>query len=400
MKIVKKIIHGVGWRVHKGIGIILKFLSYRIIYPAIYNKENKKPIEQKAVFLERRDAEISDNFRLLYDALQKKGNLKLVFLSLGEGRLGYLSKWKNNAVFLKEMATAKYVFINDSSMIVSCVKLRPETKVVQVWHACGAFKKFGYSTTDKLFGSNTKELEKYPLHKNFSLVTVSSPDVAWAYAEAFHMEDYKEQIVPTGVSRTDVFFDQEKIREAGEKLRALVPQSVNKKAILYAPTFRGHVKEAYSPDEMDLVKMKESLGEKYILLTKHHPFVQERPKIPKEAKDFVFDVTDNMSIEELLMVSDLCISDYSSLIFEYSLFEKPMLFFAYDLDDYFDWRGFYYNYDEMTPGPICKTTEELIDSICKMETDFDKKQVLKFKEKFMSSCDGHATERILNYVLE
>ena len=106
-----------------------------------------------------------------------------------------------------------------------------------------------------------------------------------------------------------------------------------------------------------------------------------------------------MSIEDLLFVSDICISDYSSLVFEYSLFEKPMIFFAYDLEDYFDWRGFYYKYDEFVPGPICRSGQEVLACIKVVKTDFDKGIVTQFKEKYMSACDGHATERIMKLVM-
>ena len=103
-------------------------------------------------------------------------------------------------------------------------------------------------------------------------------------------------------------------------------------------------------------------------------------------------------IEELLCVSDLCISDYSSLVFEYSLFERPMLFFAYDFEEYGEWRGFYYDYHELTPGPVVHTTQEIVDYVLHLKERFDRKQVADFKEKFMSACDGHATERLLEMI--
>ena len=112
------------------------------------------------------------------------------------------------------------------------------------------------------------------------------------------------------------------------------------------------------------------------------------------------DVTDQMRIDDLLMVSDIVISDYSSLIFEYSIFERPMIFFAYDLKDYNDWRGFYYAYDQMTPGPIFVKTEQIIDYIQHIEERFDRVQVHNFREKFMSACDGHATEKIIKLLEE
>ena len=96
---------------------------------------------------------------------------------------------------------------------------------------------------------------------------------------------------------------------------------------------------------------------------------------PKECQSFAYDVSDAFVIEELLCVSDLCISDYSSLVFEYSLFERPMLFFAYDFEEYGEWRGFYYDYHELTPGPVVHTTQEIVDYVLHLKERFDRKQV-------------------------
>lgn len=137
-----------------------------------------------------------------------------------------------------------------------------------------------------------------------------------------------------------------------------------------------------------------------MLVMKHHPFVRHPPAVPDSCADFAKDVTKELTIEQLLCVSDICISDYSSLVFEYSLFERPMLFFAYDLEEYFDWRGFYYDYEELAPGPVVYTNEEIIDWISHLEERFDRDRVRKFRERFMSACDGHATERILSLVLQ
>lgn len=118
-----------------------------------------------------------------------------------------------------------------------------------------------------------------------------------------------------------------------------MPQAADRKVLLYAPTFRGNVSKAEAPDALDIAAMARELGEEYILLIKHHPVVKNRPQIPEEAKNFAFDVTESLEIEALLCSCDLCISDYSSLIFEYSLFERPLIFFAYDLENYGDLAG-------------------------------------------------------------
>ena len=106
------------------------------------------------------------------------------------------------------------------------------------------------------------------------------------------------------------------------------------------------------------------------------------------------------SLDPRMTVADIMITDYSSVVFEYALFERPMAFFTYDLDEYIDERGLYYDFDEVTPGPLCTTNEELIDYIINIDTRFNKQEVIDFKEKFMSSCDGHSTERIWALVEE
>lgn len=406
MKLIRKIAHGLAWRIKKLLRPLrrlatfgYKTLTLHHIYPSAYKKYAEKPvIPGKVVFLEIRMKELTDDFRLIYEELKKDPGYDLRVCHIGMGLESAAAQHKNCMAALWEIAQAGIVFISDSSSLISCIPLRPQTKVIQVWHACGAFKKFGYSTADKIFGGTKEQLDRFPYHKNFSLVTVSSPEVVWAYAEAFHMEDRREDILPIGVSRTDVFYDPEAIGAAREKVCGLMPESRGKRIILYAPTFRGRVAHAMAPQELDLAAMERALGSEYVLLIKHHPFVKQRPQIPQELLGFARDVTGELSIEELLMASDICVSDYSSLVFEYSLFERPMFFFAYDLEDYYDWRGFYYPYEEMAPGPVVRTTEELLDCIGNLEGSFDRKRVVAFREKFMSACDGHATRRIVGLV--
>ncbi len=401
MGLIEKAVHGIAWRARrlyrKTVGFLYKMATLKFIYPMAYRRETaKQPLNgKKVVFLEMRMGQITDSLELIYRALEKDGSYQLRVCSIGDGLVPAAEQYKNSLAALKEMASAKYIFLDDSSALISSIRPRSGVKIIQVWHACGAFKKFGFSTAEKKFGGSYRELTRFPLHKNFTYVTVSSPEVVWAYAEAFHMEDRKQDILPIGISRTDIFFDRQAMEAAREKLHRLMPEAGDKKIILYAPTFRGRVKRAKSPKKLDILQMQQELGDAYVLLCKHHPFVKKRPKIPEECENFARDMTEQMSIEELLMVSDICISDYSSLIFEYSLYERPMIFFAYDLEDYGDWRGFYYNYEEMTPGPICRTTEEIIAYIQDIDTLFDRQRVKAFREKFMSACDGHATERVL-----
>ena len=367
------------------------------ILPDFYNKRKNVPInESKVLFVEYRSETLSDNYRLLWGELKKNTDLDLHFHNLANGFAGRRDYLRRCRRLLGDMADAKYVFVNEPNEVISCVDLRPETRVMQVWHACGAFKKWGMSTAEKIFGADEKTLRKHPNYANLNWVTVSSPEVIWAYAEAMDLEDKKETIVPIGVSRTDVFYDESRKKKAFEKLYKVFPAARGKKVILYAPTFRGRVAKAKAPDQLDVRAFADAFSDEYVLISKHHPYIKELPEIPEDLNGtFSMDVTSAMNIEDLLMVSDICISDYSSLIFEYSLMERPMIFFAYDLEDYFDWRGFYYPYEEFSPGPICRTNAEMISYIRNIDTEFDRQRVIDFRNKFMSACDGHATERAL-----
>lgn len=377
---------------------IYKFTTLKLLYPCFYNLLKKKNIDPKSViFCEVRSLTLTDSFTLMTQKYKKEGyNVKLHFL--GETNVGVVPYTKRSLAFLKDMTTAKFVFISDACNVTSCINKRSETVLTQLWHACGAFKKFGYSTAKLKFGVSFKQMEKYPYYKNINYITVSSPEISWAYQEAMNSEGFGSETINTGVSRTDVFFDEKFIENAKKELLKAVPSSKNKKVILYAPTFRGAVRSAKSPDKLDIQKLYENFSGDYILLIKHHPFVKKPATIDEKYKDFAIDVTKFLGIDSLLCVSDICISDYSSLVFEYSLFEKPMIFFAPDIDEYNDWRGCYYSYEELTPGPVVTETDEIIDYIKDLEKGFDPKEVIEFKEKFMKNCDGNSTNKIFDFL--
>lgn len=368
------------------------------LYPSIYKKYSKLPVdEKKVIFVEIRLPKLTNSLQLMYDNLYANTDfdihchfLRNTFVSKKE----YRERCK---ALIRDMATAKYVFFDEATNITGRFVTRPETVTTQLWHGCGAFKKFGFSTADAIFGASRKDMERYPFNRNYTHVTVSSPEVIWAYEEAMQYSHESGVVKALGSSRTDIFYDKDFISASYDVLYERFPAAKGKKVILYAPTFRGRVAKAKSPNVLDLNMLYEALGDEYVVIMKHHPLVRKRPEIPEELiGSFAVDFTDDMSIESLLCVSDICISDYSSLIFEYSLFERPMIFLAHDLDEFFDWRGFYYDYDELTPGPIVSTNEEIIDYVKNIDVNFDKQEVIDFRNKFMSSCDGNATQRIID----
>ena len=374
------------------------------VYPKAYLAEAKrKPLDRrKVIFLDVHEEKMPDAFELIWKMLERDYDFKLSYLTLDDNhtseRFRDLELHQRRLAIIKELADAAYIFLSDANDLVSCLPLREGTRVCQTWHACGAFKKWGMSTANLTFGRDRQGLLEHPYYKNLDLVTVSSPEVEWAYREAMVLEDTPEVVKPLGVSRTDVFFDPVFNEEARARIEAAVPAAAGKKLLLYAPTYRGSINHAEGPNKFDLPAMKAALGDEWVLLIKHHPFVHEREPIPDAVATFAFDVSDDLAIEDLLAVSDACITDYSSVVFEFCLHDRPMIFYPYDLGDYLNRRGFYYDYSEMTPGPIFFETAGIIDYLVHLDERFDVQAIRDFRQRFMRSCDGHATERILQEI--
>lgn len=378
---------------------------YRLFFhftylPFLYRIRSKKPIiKGKTVFVEVSQPALSNNLKLIYEYFQNNVSYEPEVHCLLVNKTTKREQRRRLKALVLSMATAQFVFITEGTDRLSGLKIRPETVFSQVWHGCGAFKKFGLACADGIFGASEEYMKKHPFYSGYTNVFVSSRNVVSAYEQAMGYPHDSGVVKPLGVSRTDVFFDSSFVESAVSRLLSVIPQAKDKKIILYAPTFRGHTASAVAPDFLDLKAAADALSEKYILLIKHHPHVRNAPAIPDECCAFAFDVTQALDIDTLLCVSDICVSDYSSLIFEFALFERPMIFLAPDKDDYIDWRGFFYDYSDFTPGDVVNTTGELIDCVKRLETSFDKTKVMAFKEKFMSACDGHSTERILECVM-
>lgn len=380
--------------------LALKRFFIKQAYPRIYSKHAQKPIENKIVFMER-GSKISPSLKYMRDYVKEHTDYEIVQYTLMAREVSDEEYYMNAKEYVREIATAKAVFICTANALLGHVKLRPETTYIQLWHGCGAFKKIGLSTVDKRFGKSAESHEEFPLNTGYSYVTIASPEVSWIFEEAMGIKKEDDVIVPTGISRTDCFFDKQFIENAYQKLYENIPQAKGKKVILYAPTFRGTVAKCTSPDVLDVKMFAENLNDEYILIFKHHQTVKILPEIPGEYEgSFAFDMTraENMDINELMIVADICISDYSSVVFEYSLLERPMIFFTYDIEDYIDERGLYYKFSEVAPGPMFKTNEEIIDYIKNIDELFDKRVVTDFKNKFMCCCDGHSSERILELI--
>ncbi len=378
---------------------------YHKMWPYYFKKYSRKPVDEKKAVLAYSHLykEMPDNLRCVKTELEKRG-YKCVVISKAEETLqsrnpliNELKKWFYGKEFFREYATAKALFLTDYFFPAYACKPREGQSVVQLWHGCGAFKKWGYSTAEKKWGASKKELDRFPIHNTYTHVCVSSPEVSFAYAEAFGCSE--NVVMPLGAPRTDIYFDPDFIKKSRGTIDEKFPQINGRKIILYAPTFRGDsVGKSYIKNMLDVEKMSEKLGNDYVLLIKQHPLTADKFSI--EGSSFAFDISKDIAIETALCAADIVITDYSSLIFEYALLERPMIFFAYDLAEYEDARSFYFGYEGFVPGEIVVNTDEIILELRRLETDFDKEKIRRFRQDYMCACDGKSTERILNEVLK
>lgn len=372
------------------------------ILPKVYEMYSVFPIKNEMVFMQPRRG-LNGSCRYIYHKIEEQKKYRPILFELQRDNVPVTLYYENAVEWVKALATAKACFVHESNDLMGYLNIRKETKIVQLWHGCGVLKKIGLSTADKKDFKSAETYREFPEYNKYDMVTIASPELSWVFEEFMGIDKESGIIQAIGVSRTDEFFDPQYIQNCYEKLYERIPEAKEKKIILYAPTYRGVNQKRVAPDALDIEKFEKALGDRYILIIKQHQTVKELPEIPEEYRDkFAYDMTRGrgMDINELMTVSDICISDYSSLVFEFALFERPILFFAYDLEDYIDNRGLYYDFDDITPGPVCRTNEELIDYIQNIDKRFDKQEIIDFKNKFMCSCDGHATERILKFAEE
>lgn len=372
----------------KNIRVVDIKVKYLLHY---YKKACRKPIKRNRImFLSSRRNDMTGNLENVYTVLKKEDDLDLQTL-LDPSDFRHMS-FSNIRKMAYLCATSKVILIDDYTPILNQITLRDETKLVQLWHACGAFKTFGFSRLGKKGGPKQHSIN----HRNYDYAIVSSKEIAKFYAEGFGIGE--SHVVATGVPRTDIFFEESYHERIEEEFYQKYPKLKEKKILLFAPSFRGNGKmSAYYPiKHFNPNEVYEQLNGEYAIIMKYHPFIKERAVILPEYEDYILDLSSNSEINDLLFVTDLMITDYSSVIFEASLLNVPMLFYAYDLNEYIATRDFYYDYRTFVPGKIVFDQEQLIESI-KTE-DFEIEKIKDFKCRFFDSLDGKSTERVVKLV--
>lgn len=336
-------------------------------------------------------AEMSGNFEYVYNEmlrqnLDKTYNIHALFKSNISARRDFIDKFK----FPYLLGKADYIFVDDFHPLLYTVKFRKSQEIIQVWHAVGAFKTVGYSRTGKKGGPFFNSVN----HRNYTKAFVSSETDIPFYGEAFGIKE--QNIIPTGVPRTDILFDKEYEQQIVAEMEETLPIIKGKKVILFAPTFRGngHHTAHYPFFKIDFARFARYCKENNaVVLFKMHPFVKNKLTIPREYEEYFVDVSDFREVNDILFVTDILISDYSSLVYEFAVFKRPMLFYAFDLEDYITSRDFYEPYETFVPGKIVESFDDLIAALD--NEDFEHEKVPKFLDKHFKYQDGRSSERLV-----
>lgn len=323
-----------------------------------------------------------------------KGNLDYIkkeFEKRGDFEFHFFYKDKLSFSSFKNLASSKYIFLNDNFFPLAFMKFNEENVIVQLWHAPGASKKFGGSVDIESRPMLTK------ISENTDYLIITSDKIKDYYSEAFQMP--KEKIKALGLPRLDYYFENHDLNQLKEEFCRKYNVSKDKKIILYAPTFREEEKYNNVFNFLDLEKFNESLGEEFVLALRLHPKINKFYSEAISANAQYIDVSDYENEQELMLISDILITDYSSIMIEFCVLDKPTIFFTYDLDNYLACeRGFYYDFKKTVPGPIVYTTDELIDVI--KNDKFDKSKISQFISTQFDVIDGEASRRIVDYLLK
>jgi teichoic acid ribitol-phosphate primase len=358
------------------------------------------PLQRRVVFATAHADELGGNLAILRDELAtRRPAVRVVSLAHrpGRGVRGKVVAAWHAVVAAAYLATSRVFVVDDYFFPIYVVTPRAGTTIIQTWHACGAFKKIGYSVLDKSFGMDDELARRVRVHSNYDVCLMGSQAAAVHYAEAFRqpLERFRSDL---GIPRTDVLFGEERLARSRAAVRDRYGLHDGRRVILYAPTFRGDsVTDARATDDLDLGVLKASLGADHVLLVRLHPFVRAQTAIPPDLADFAIDVSDHPDINELMLVSDVLVTDYSSAIYEFSLLGRPMVFFAPDYEAYEQERGFYFDYRTGVPGPVVETTEALAGYL--RAGDFDLERVARFRDASFDVADGGSATRVTDALI-
>lgn len=374
-----------------------------LLYKRIF--KNMSFNDKLAVFESFQGKSYSDSPKYIYEyMLENKKDYKLVWV------MNKSKQIPGDPETVKRFSLKYYYYLARAKYIVSNVRMpnsyikRDDQVYLQTWHGTPLKRLAGDMADVHMPGTNSARYKR-----NFNRETDK-----WDYliapnqysSEIFRRAFWFDNtMLQTGYPRNDILTncnDEETIK----KLKRKIYLPTNKKVILYAPTWRDD--EYYKVGKykfnmtLDLHRMKEKFGDEYIILLRMHYVVASKMDLT-DLEGFAYDVSDYSDISELYLMSDMLITDYSSVFFDYANLKRPILFYTYDIEKYQgQLRGFYIDMEKELPGPLLMTNDDVVDAIENID-DVNEKYKDRYEEfhhRFCSWDDGRSSEKVVDAVFE
>ena len=377
----------------------------RLLYKMLYRFVSVD--DKQVIFISFHGRGYSDNPRAIYEAMiqdprwqgyrfiwfikhHKKKGLQIPGAEIKE----YFS-----FSYFYHLSKAKFWVVNCKLPLYICKK--PKQVYLQTWHGT-PLKRLAHDidvAEDTTFYRSAVSYEQMCHSYDVDVARYNymiSPNAfcTEVFPHAFGIDP--QRLVETGYPRNDFIVNATTEQILSIKKRLQLP--MDKKIILYAPTWRdnSYVSAGYTFElKADFRLWKKILGEDFIVLFKPHYLIINKYQDDPSLKGFLYSISATAEINELYVISDILITDYSSVFFDYAILKRPMYFYMYDLENYAsDLRGFYLDITKDLPGEIYRSEEKLCQDI--QAGVFDRSKLDDFSKRFNNLDDGHASQRVLN----
>ncbi len=285
------------------------------------------------------------------------------------------------------LARAKVVVRDQSSAMLSGLRKDPSTIAVQLWHSGGWYKKVAHDAYRPGYAKDDEERRVSRIHGITDYMIISDEKLVPHYARAFRLSE--DRVLPLGLPRTDSLLAR--VREEDRAaLDARFPQLTGKRLLLYAPTWRAdwHAGVRFQATGPDLAVLHRKLGEQWAFCWRIHPTLRGN-SIPSGWLD-----VSAFEQDFCLSVMDALVTDYSSILFDFALLDRPVYLFTPDRNAYVTReRGLYLEPEELAPAAVAGTAAELAALVAG-----GRNVSANLRQQFMSACDGHSTERVATFL--